>query len=122
MNISEVINRINTMKPSAYTEKDMIAWLSDLDKKIYRELLSWHHIPFCFEPKEYTEADMGRELLVKEPYADIYPLWISAQIDFNNMETNRYANSYAMFNHAYQDYADYINRTFLPKQRNFVRT
>jgi len=62
----------------------------------------------------YGENDYETELLIEEPYAEVYTFYIMSMIDYYNGETARYANSSAMFNNAYMEYAAYYNRTHEP--------
>lgn len=60
-------------------------------------------------------TDMGRELLVPEPYAqDIYRYWLMSQMDIGNHEQTLYAQDHTMFNTALATYSDHYTRTHLP--------
>lgn len=62
----------------------------------------------------YTENDTDRELIVGEPHDEMYVLWLSAQIDWNNMEFENFNASNAMFESVYQDFKRAFNRTHRP--------
>ena len=78
------------------------------------------HPPAKLALKEYTEADLDRELIVKEPHDDIYKYWLSAQIDQNNMEFMSFNNSNAVFESIYSSYRNAFNRTHRPKGRRKI--
>ena len=63
----------------------------------------------------YTEADIDTQLLVGEPYDELYTLWLSAQIDWNNMEYESFNNSNAMFESVYNTFRNAFNNTHKPK-------
>lgn len=76
---------------------------------------------FCRRPEEqlvfggYGADDTEKELIVGEPFDEMYVLWISAQIDWNNMEYESFNNSNAMFESSLQDFKHAFNRTHRPK-------
>lgn len=63
----------------------------------------------------YGEEDGDTELLVGEPYDDMYALWLSAQIDWNNMEYDNFNASNAMFEAVYRNFYNAFTRTHKPK-------
>lgn len=62
----------------------------------------------------YDETDYETDLLVDEPYTDVYRFYVMSMIDYYNGETARYANSSTMFNNSYLEYAGYYNSTHEP--------
>ena len=122
MTIQLVIDQIRTMKPNAFEDEVLVRWISDLEGMIYDEVILTHEggeeIPHGpYDPIE----DMETLLIVPEPYSDVYTKWLCAQIDFHNSEFARYNNDMAMYNASMATFADWYNRTHLPKQPNFVR-
>ena len=67
------------------------------------------------------EKDMDTVLIVPEPYSGVYIKYLCAQVDYYNGESSRYANSMIMFNMALSAFADWYNRTHMPKQDNYVQ-
>ena len=65
----------------------------------------------------YTEEDQDTELIVGEPYDELYIHWLSAQIDRNNMEYIGFNNSNAMFEATYAAFRNAFNRSHMPKSR-----
>ena len=132
MNIAEVLAQVDALKPNQYDDQMKIAWLSTLDGKIYAEVMLTHELPlveqetfdettgeYVFEmvPLEfngYTEYDMNADLLVKEPYSDIYTNYIFAMIDYHNQEMDRYNNSMMMFNSRYAYFKAWYNKNHMP--------
>lgn len=137
MKISEAINRTDALKPNQYTPEQKMLWLSELDARIYNDILLTHEDnPFEKAPEEPTEdtddvaddvveeeetpmfpyTDEETTLIAEFPYDCMYISYLQAKIDEANEETQRYQNSAAMFNAQYDDYARFYNRTHMPKQ------
>ncbi len=90
------------------TTDDLATWALDLTPG---ESENEEHLVFT----GYTEEDGDTELIVGEPYDDMYVLWISAQIDWNNMEYDNFNASNAMFESVYRNFANAFNATHKPK-------
>lgn len=72
--------------------------------------------------KGYTEEDTEAELLVGEPYDEMYVHWLEAQIDWNNMEYAGFNNTNAMFESVYSAFRNAFNQSHRPigkKKRYF---
>lgn len=65
---------------------------------------------------EYTEDDSEKELLVGQPYDELYVHWLCAQIDWNNREYEGYNNENAMFESVYRTFRNAYNRSHMPLQ------
>lgn len=121
MTIETALSRVNAMKPNAYEDTDKIRWLSDLDGMVFEEVLKTHEDrePETFTP--YTAlTERSTELLIPEPYSDVYVKYLSSQIDFHNAEYARYNNSTTMFNIAYTAFVTQYHRTHLPLQAHRI--
>lgn len=112
MTVAEAIFQADKLKPNAYDQTEKVRWLSELDGQIAREILGRSGGPGLggYDPEE-PEA----ELIADGAYADLYIKYLCAQIDYHNGEWTRYNNSAAMFQAAWDAYAAYMRRTFLPK-------
>ncbi len=117
MTISEILAEVDEIKPNTYDDNIKIKWLSELDGKVFNELVTTHEHEDDIEFKGYTEADIDEELLIPFPYTDTYRNWLFAMIDYSNGETDRFSNSMVMFNNAYSTYAKYFNSTNKPIQQ-----
>lgn len=141
MTTGEAIKRVNDLKPNTYTDQMKIAWLSELDGKIFQEVILTHEVrkhhhhhhwpdPLdreddSMEEKEHHHhhhhcefkpyKDLTDELIVPFPHAgDVYTFYLMSQIDLHNAETAKYNQSIVLFNAAYQTYSDWYNRTHKP--------
>lgn len=114
MTISEVFADVDELKPNQYDDAIKIKWLNELEGRILRDVFQINE----FKPYNLSD-DFDTELTVPEPYSNIYKLHIMLMIDYTNAEFTRYAQSLAMFNQAYQEYANYMNRTLHAKKNYF---
>lgn len=122
MEIGQAIERCDALKPNQYSKDDKVQWLSELDLRIFLELIKTHENPAVTEFTGYSnETEDDTELLIPEPYSEIYIHLLSSKIDFYNAEYTRYNNTAALFNARYREYADYYNRTHMPLQNNSIR-
>ena len=113
MTIKEIIDKTDTLKPNQYSAADKMDWLSDLDGRVMKEVILRHE--YVGEMPEFSRyTDPSAELLVGEPYLDLYLYYLLAQIDFYNAEYGRYNNSSAAFNQAYSDFSRNYHRTHRP--------
>ena len=132
MTIIQAVNEVDNLKPNMYELPEKIKWLSRLDLRIFEQILLTHELseeekePFqddSFGPLAdgelvfvgYDENDQDKELIVKEPYDELYIHWLSAQIDLNNREFLGFNNSNAMFEATYGEFRNAFNRTHIPK-------
>lgn len=122
MTLNDAIEKVDSVKPNAYSAEEKTAWISELDGKIYAELLTTHRakdVPETFSAYVYP-TDKDRELLASFPYDGIYMLYVMAQIDFHNADIGRYNNSIQAFYTAWSDYSNAYTRTYMPKGE-FIR-
>ena len=120
MTIMDALYRIDEVKPNSYSQPEKIKWLSSLDGMIKSEIIDTHEGDEDVVFDGYGEnADLTTVLLVPAPYDDIYIRWLETQIDYSNGEYGKYNNSIAMYNTAYTAFANYYNRTHMPKGKKF---
>lgn len=120
MTIMEVIDRIDTLKPNRYLQRQKIQWLSTLDQRIKKHIIDTHEGSEEVEFKGYTETTpIDTELLVPAPFDKVYLYWVEAQVDYWNGEPAKYNNSIELFNTEYKALENYYNRTHMPKGKKF---
>lgn len=112
-------NAIELVDSLTYNQIDMmpkIKWLSDLDGTVNSDILLAHEGTDNREFKGYgPDQDLETELLVPEPYDEIYRWYLEMKIHDTTGEIIKYNNAAAKYNAAYIAYADYINRKHTPK-------
>lgn len=110
--INDILTEVDELKPNVYDDLQKIKWLNTLEKKIIKDVINTHETEFEFE--EHNSDDVNDELIVAEPYAEIYTYYLFAMIDFHNNEMDRYQGTMAMFNSSYQDFVNHFNRNNKP--------
>lgn len=130
--LPEKIKWLSRLDRRIFEEILMTHWLSEEEKEPFLpeeeeepeeepfDPHQWHPLHPCRKPvklvfQDYTEEDLDKELIVGEPFDDVYKYWLSAQIDQNNMEFISYNNSNAIFESIYSAYRNAFNRTHRPK-------
>lgn len=118
MTIQAVIDKIDNDKPNMITVHEKIAWLSELDGKVWQEIYMTHEgmpaeLRFCGYD---MDTDTSVELLIPDAYSEVYQYYMAAEIDNIQRETNEYAKSKIRFNTAWQTFCDYWTRTHMPRQ------
>ena len=115
MTIMEAINRIDAIKPNSYPQGEKIRWLNAIDGTVKSKIIDTHEGANAVVFHGYTDdTPLGTKLLVPAPYDEMYIFWLESKIDYLNGETGRYNNSISMFNTAYDEFAKYYNRTYMP--------
>lgn len=123
MTIFEAIARTDELKSNTYDQKIKVEWLSRLDWLIKHQIIDTHQGGEAVRFAGYgQDTDLHTELLVPEPYDEIYLRWLEAQIDYHNGEIDRYNVAITMYNAAYENYTNYYARTHkpLPKGSRFL--
>ena len=118
MTIQAMIDRVDTLKPNMFPPHRKIAWLSDLDGKIWQEIVQEHEwMPSGIRYEGYDQdTSPDTELLAPDAYADVYEHYLMAMMDNANRETGEYMKHMMMFNASWQTLCDYWNRKYMPKQ------
>ena len=121
MKINEAINEADSLEPNQYTYQDKITWLSRLDLQVKNEVFDTHHYNAGETPVEfegYSEDDGDVDLLVGEPFAEMYIYWLSAQINYHNREYDGFNAANAMFDSVYQNFKNKYHAEHKPKGVN----
>lgn len=115
MTAGEAIERADSVKPNAFTQEEKFNWLVALDSKIAMELM-------LMSPQDMEQirlhypGDLESQLLVDFPHDEIYPLYLMARIDEMNGEYNKYANSSAIYNQYFNEFAGWFLQAYDPIQ------
>ena len=119
MTIQAALDMADQLKPNMMQRAAKIGFLNEIDNMIYRELIMRHEHTDVEEtaPAYDMETDEATELLIPTPYDMLYVYWIMSKIDLLNQEMDKYNNDRALFENAYQQAADWINRTRMPISR-----
>ena len=113
MTVNEAINRSKVLFPSDTSREKARLFLSELESRISCELLGGSDVLI-------GEGDDERELSAKGAYSQIYPLYVAARHELISGDADRYAFINSVFEMAYSDYANYVNRTKKPSQSVYI--
>lgn len=95
----DAINRVDRIKPNAFTEEDKLLWLDSLEGMIQSEI--YLRCPETIVRIESLEDALSAPF----PYDALYDLYLQAMIDFHNGEYDKYNTTYAMFNSKWEDFS-----------------
>ena len=125
MTVNDIIALVDLKEPNNYSPEEKIKWLSDLDGKIFKEVILTHahgneeFTPYNIHaldpvPEGQTPPD-PEDLLIEAPYGeDIYVHYLIARIAAGNAEVSRYNQQIAMYNAAYSQWWNHYNTTHHP--------
>ena len=118
MNIQEVLDLADSMKPNMMLPQIKLAYLTEIDGMIYEELVMKHAHTEEEEARPHydSDTDPGTELIVPSPYDMLYVYWLMQKIDLLNMEMDKFNNDRALFETAYAEASDWWTRSRMPIQ------
>ena len=120
MKIIEAISRLDSQKHNTYSQSDKVEWLSRLDSMVKKHIIDTHEGADEVTFTGYDDTtDLQTELLIPEPFDEVYLRWMEAQIDYANGEYSKYNQSIQMYKAAYDSYANYYNRNHMPLGKSF---
>lgn len=118
MNINRSLEIINQTHPSEYDRDTMVGWLSDLDKRAY-EIMLRHEMDAPVDFEGYNgETDGATEMLIPSPYDEIYPQYLDMKVSLADRDYPYYNNAAVLFEGMWREYTAYVNRTYMPVERN----
>lgn len=117
MTIAQAIAELDRLKPNNYTNHEKVNWLSRVDSMVQTTILNPYRDRGIYSMHYDPDREMDLELLVPEPYDELYIRYMEAQIDYANDELDRYNNAMALYQAAFEGYANQYTRTHLPKNR-----
>ncbi|MGM9601400.1 MAG: hypothetical protein ACI3W5_07435, partial [Faecousia sp.] len=115
-----VIALVDGKKPNAFSEEQKFMWLSNLDGNIAADIFLVDIGDIRQLQYSYPD-DMDRDLLVGYPHDDVYEAWLSAMIDQENGEYDKYQNTMQIFNSRLSRFARWFGRTYEPAQGQWVQ-
>ena len=108
MTINDCIAWADNVAPNKFDLQDKLNCLSDIESRIYSELL--------LDPMRvaFVEEDGEQELLVLAPYDEIYRYGLAAHIHYMNMDYEQNEKALAMFNDAWSRFRLYVCNNVRP--------
>ena len=118
MTLREAIDSFDHICPNALDHAAKRRILSAFDGRLYSGVLvHYEGAPAVFSGYGET-TDPDTPLLAEYPYDDLYIRLLCAENDAVNGDIERYNNAAALFNTAYTQYVDHINRTRRSLRKN----
>ena len=106
MTLKELINQINSEKPSAFSSKYLCTFVNEAEQSIQEYLGT----PLA-DRITYTWPDNEDAVLIAPPpYDRLYKSYLKAKIDFAQEEYDSYANNVEQFNVDMAEYEGYAQR------------
>ncbi len=108
MTLNDAVELFDREHPNNAPFNLKIQWLSQLDYKVYAEILTPRgHGDF----RGYTpETPQDTVLAVPDSFGELYVYYLKMSLDLHNSEIDRFNNSAMLFNRTYKELFDYINR------------
>lgn len=113
MKLGGVIQRVDRIKPNAFTEEEKTEWLNELEGRIQLDILRMAGAELI---RYQWPEDRETELLVDPPYDSLYRDYLCAMVDYANGEYDKHQNTMQVFNSGWQELAHYINVNYDPAQ------
>lgn len=119
MHLNELLERVDAVKPNAFTKAQKINWLNEVEGLIQTEILLLDPIEFIVYPTNPQEG-YDPELLAKFPYDKIYWAYLCSMVDFGNGEYNRYNNTINLFNAWFGEYSKWYADRYRPADGRMI--
>lgn len=110
MTLNEVIHFVDTVKPNAIDEDAKVAWVLQMDQRVYRDLTG-KDLP---DTLPVTAEEPDRELLAAPPHDNIYTLYVQSMVEFSLAEYESYNNTALLFTDAWAEYRAWYRRNHRP--------
>ncbi len=118
MTLSDAIESFDREHPNNAPFHLKVQWLSQLDHKIYAEILT----PRGYGDFEGYDLETPQNTLLATPdvYSEIYVHYLKMSLDLRNGEIDRFNNNAVLFNRTYKELFDYINRKEAVKKQTKI--
>lgn len=117
MQLGQLFAMADEVKPNQYDNYLKTQWLNEVEFKVVDQVLNMYEgNDITFKPYDY-DLDSTKELLVPDVFLDVYLAYIYAKIDFAQSEFERYNNSVALHNSAFEEYGAWYKKNHTPKQK-----
>jgi hypothetical protein len=120
MTILEAIERVDSLRHNTFTQEEKIGWLAQVDALVAQELIRTHEGADGEPFQGYdSRTPLDRELLVPNPYDELYLHYLEAQMDYYHGEYDRYNRSMGMYQAVWLAFANFYNRSNRPLGQRF---
>lgn len=123
MTAAAIIEQYNNERPNSVDTNLKLSWLLKCEQSVVDTIIKRHKgAPSDEELDEYLNTfDLSSDMLVPEPYDDLYIYFIDQRVALNQNDTRRYNAAATLFNTAFLTYQQKYNREHLPlKERSHL--
>lgn len=107
MTVASIIEQFNIERPNSLDDSLKVAWLLKCEKGLADSIFLTHED--CPE-LNFDNWDMESELLVPEPYDDLYIHYLDQRVALDQNDTRRYNAAATMYNNTMLSYQQKYNR------------
>ncbi len=115
MKLAELIAYVDSIRPNAYDKDVMTGWVNEIERQVWEQVINRAEDAVDYPGLYVYDANDETELLVDDSHKDVYVTYLLAQMDYANMELDRYNADSAMHQAAWDGYAAEYRRNHLPK-------
>ena len=121
MTLAELIAYVDQIRPNAFDKDIETGWVNEIEHKVYDQIINKAVGNTAVDPTPYLYDMNGEtELLVDDAHKDVYVTYLLAQMDYANMELERFNADSAMHQAAWDGYAAEYRRNHLPRSYEFT--
>ena len=121
MTLADLIAYVDQIRPNAFDKEQETGWINEIEHKVYDQVINKAVGNITNDPTPYFyDQNAETELLVEDAHKAVYVTYLLAQMDFANMELDRYNADAAMHQAAWQEYAAEYRRNHRPRSHEFT--
>lgn len=121
MTLADLIAYVDQIRPNAFDKEQETGWVNEIEHKVYDQVINKAVGNITNDPTPYFyDQNAETELLVEDAHKAVYVTYLLAQMDFANMELDRYNADAAMHQAAWQEYAAEYRRNHVPRSHELT--
>lgn len=121
MTLADLIAYVDQIRPNAFDKEQETGWVNEIEHKVYDQVINKAVGNITNDPTPYFyDQNAETELLVEDAHKAVYVTYLLAQMDYANMELDRYNADAAMHQAAWQEYAAEYRRNHRPRSHEFT--
>ena len=112
MTIIQAVQQVDALRPNAYSTRQKIQWLSQLEAMVKTLVTDTHAEQELADFSGFSETtDPTTGLFMEQPFDMAYLYWLEAQIHYANEELDMYNNAMGMFHSVFGSFKAHYKRT-----------
>ncbi len=115
MTVQEVLHRLDSLHPNAFSVGEKLRWLSSAEGHIYNEIYAPHQNPPAPFEGFTPDTPLFTKLYAPEPYHWLYHYYLEGQILYAGGDINGYNNAMALYNRLLQEFWRFYHSSHKPK-------